>query len=51
MTRLLVFSDIHGAIPAVEALVAAEGRDFDGAIVAGDIGDPAEAFFRALELI
>ena len=49
MTRLLVFSDIHGAIPAVEALVAAEGRDFDGVVVAGDIGDPPMEFFRALE--
>ena len=49
MTRLLVFSDIHGAIPAVHALVESESRDFDGVIVAGDIGDPAADFFRALE--
>lgn len=49
MTRLLVFSDIHGAVPAVEALVAQEPGPFDAVIVAGDIGPRPVAFFRALE--
>jgi len=49
MARILVFSDIHGAVPAVESLVAAESRDFDAVVVAGDIGPQPTAFFRALE--
>ena len=49
MTRLLVLSDIHGCVPAVEAVVAIErGGGFDAAVVAGDIGPNPDDFFRAL---
>jgi predicted phosphodiesterase len=49
MTRLLAFSDIHGATPAVEALVQAETDRFDAVVIAGDIGPQPEEFFRILE--
>lgn len=50
MTRLLVLSDIHGCVPAVEAMVRLEsGGRFDAAVVAGDIGPSPEEFFRAFE--
>jgi predicted phosphodiesterase len=49
MTRLLAFSDIHGSVPAVEALVATERGGFDGVVIAGDIGDRPQALFRALK--
>jgi len=49
MTRLLVLSDIHGCVPAIEAVVGIErGRGFDAAVVAGDIGPRPDEFFRAL---
>ncbi len=49
MTRLLVLSDVHGCVPAVEAVVAIErGGGFDAAVVAGDIGPNPDDFFRAL---
>lgn len=47
--KILVFSDIHGAVPAVEALAATEARDFDAVVIAGDIGPSTAKFFRALE--
>lgn len=37
MTRLAVISDVHGNLPALEAIVAAVGADVDGWICAGDI--------------
>ncbi len=49
MTRLLVFSDIHGAVPAVHALVRVQRKRFDAIVVAGDIGPAPTEFFRALE--
>jgi len=49
MTRILVFSDIHGAVPAVEALTETERSNFDAVVIAGDIGPRPTAFFRALE--
>jgi len=49
MTRLLVFSDIHGAVPAVEAMVRAQRGRFDAVVVAGDIGPAPTAFFEALK--
>jgi predicted phosphodiesterase len=49
MIRLVAFSDIHGSVPAVEALVETEARNVDAVVVAGDIGRPAPEFFRALE--
>jgi predicted phosphodiesterase len=49
MTRILVFSDIHGAVPALEALAEIERSNFDAVVVAGDIGPRPTGFFRALE--
>jgi Icc-related predicted phosphoesterase len=49
VTRLLTFSDIHGKVPAVDALLEAERPDFDAVVVAGDIGPHANEFFYALE--
>jgi predicted phosphodiesterase len=51
MTRILTFSDIHGAVPAVVALVEAEPHNFDAVVVVGDIGPRPIEFFRALELL
>lgn len=49
MTRILAFSDIHGSVPAVEALAESETPNFDAVLIAGDIGPGPTAFFRALE--
>ena len=50
MTRLLTFSDIHGSVPAVAALVAIERvNQYDAVVIAGDIGACPEDLFRALE--
>jgi predicted phosphodiesterase len=50
VTRLLTFSDIHGAVPAVAALVAIERTNqYDAVVIAGDIGDCPEDLFHALE--
>lgn len=38
MTRLAVLSDIHGNLPALEAVIAdLAGRDVDQVVVAGDV--------------
>ena len=50
MTHPLVLSDIHGCIPAVEAVVRREANEtFDAIVVAGDIGPNPAEFFRSLE--
>lgn len=49
MTRILAFSDIHGAVPAVRTLVDVEAGSFDAVVVAGDIGPCPAEFFLALE--
>jgi Icc-related predicted phosphoesterase len=50
MTRLLAFSDIHGAVPAVAALVAVERvNQYDAVVIAGDIGPCPDELFLALE--
>lgn len=48
--RLLVFSDIHNNIAAVQSLRCREKNDYDAVVVAGDIGsDIAAEFFTLLD--